>query len=158
LGDTIELRGPLGGYFTWSPENPAPLMLIAGGSGIVPLMSMLRTRTKAFRRPPTRLLYSSRNFEEIIYRSELDGLVETKDGFSIAHTLTRGAPVNWNGETRRVDGAMLAKYTFPAAQAPHNFVCGPTSFVETVADCLVALGHPETVIKTERFGPTGEKR
>jgi len=158
LGDSIELRGPLGGYFTWSPENPAPLMLIAGGSGIVPLMSMLRTRTKALLRPPTRLLYSSRNFEEIIYRSELDSLVATMDGLSIAHTLTRGAPVNWNGETRRVDRAMLAKYTFPAAQAPHNFVCGPTSFVETVADCLVALGHPETVIKTERFGPTGEKR
>ena len=80
------------------------------------------------------------------------------DGFSIAHALTRGAPVNWNGETRRVDGAMLAKYTFTAAQAPLNFVCGPTSFVETVADCLVALGHQETAIKTERFGPTGEKR
>jgi ferredoxin-NADP reductase len=158
LGDTIELRGPLGGYFTWSPENSAPLMLIAGGSGIVPLMSMLRTRTKAFNRPPTRLLYSSRNFEEIIYRSELDRLVAIKDGFSIAHALTRGAPVNWNGETRRVDGAMLAKYTIPAAQAPHNFVCGPTSFVEAVADCLVTLGHQETVIKTERFGPTGEKR
>jgi ferredoxin-NADP reductase len=158
LGDTLELRGPLGGYFTWSPENPAPLMLIAGGSGIVPLMSMLRTRTKALRRPPTRLLYSSRNFEGIIYRRELDRLVEAKDGLSIAHTLTRGAPVNWNGETRRVDRDMLAKYTFPAAQAPHNFVCGPTSFVETVADSLVALGHQETDIKTERFGPTGEKR
>ena len=158
LGDIIELRGPVGGYFTWGPENPAPLMLIAGGSGIVPLMSMLRTRTKAINRPPTRLLYSSRNFEEIIYRRELDRLAETKDGFSIAHALTRGAPVNWTGETRRVDGEMLAKYTFPATQAPHNFVCGPTSFVETVADRLVALGHQESLIKTERFGPTGERR
>jgi ferredoxin-NADP reductase len=158
LGDTIELRGPLGGYFTWSPENPAPLMLIAGGSGIVPLMSMLRTRTKAFNRPPARLLYSSRNFQEIIYRSELDSLVATKDGFSITHALTRGVPANWTGETRRVDGEMLARYTFPSARAPHNFVCGPTSFVETVADRLVALGHQESVIKTERFGPTGEKR
>ena len=158
LGDTIELRGPVGGYFTWSPESAAPLMLIAGGSGIVPLMSILRTRTKAINRPPTCLLYSSRNFEEIIYRRELDRLAAIKDGFSIAHTLTRGAPINWTGETRRVDGEMLAKYTFPATQAPDNFVCGPTSFVETVADRLVALGHEERVIKTERFGPTGEKR
>jgi ferredoxin-NADP reductase len=158
LGDTIELRGPLGGYFTWNPENHAPLMLIAGGSGIVPLMSMLRTRTKAVNRPPARLLYSSRQFEEIIYRSELDSLVAANDGFSIASALTRGAPANWNGETRRVDGEMLAKYTFHAAQAPYNFVCGPTSFVETVADRLVGLGHQESAIKTERFGPTGETR
>jgi ferredoxin-NADP reductase len=158
LGDTVELRGPLGGYFTWSPDNPAPLMLIAGGSGIVPLMSMLRTWAKAISQPPAHLLYSSRNFEEIIYRLELDRLIATQDCFSITHALTRGAPANWNGETRRVDGEMLAKYTFAAAQAPHNFVCGPTSFVETVADRLVALGHQETAIKTERFGPTGEKR
>jgi len=157
LGDTIELRGPVGGYFTWSADNPAPLMLIAGGSGIVPLMSMLRTRARAANRPPARLLYSSRNFEEIVFRSELDGLVVTQDGLSVAHTLTRGAPANWNGETRRVDPEMLAKYAFPATQAPHNFICGPTAFVETVADRLVALGHPETVIKTERFGPTGER-
>jgi len=158
LGDTIELRGPLGGYFTWRPDNPAPLMLVAGGSGIVPLMSMLRTRTNAANRPPARLLYSSRQFEEIIYRSELDRLVTTNDEFSLTTALTRGAPANWSGETRRVDGEMLAKYTFPAAQAPHNFVCGPTSFVETVADRLVALGHQGSAIKTERFGPTGEKR
>jgi ferredoxin-NADP reductase len=158
LGDTIELRGPLGGYFTWRPENRAPLMLIAGGSGIVPLMSMLRTRAKAVDSTPTRLLYSSRNFAEIIYRDELDSLVAINDGFSIARTLTRGAPANWHGETRRVDGEMLAKYTLPAAETPDNFVCGPTSFVETVADQLVALGHRETAIKTERFGPTGEKR
>jgi len=119
---------------------------------------MLRTRTKAANRPPARLLYSSRQFEEIIYRSELDRLVTTNDGFSLNTALTRGSPANWSGETRRVDGDMLAKYTFPAAQAPHNFVCGPTSFVETVADRLVALGHQENAIKTERFGPTGEKR
>jgi ferredoxin-NADP reductase len=158
LGDAIELRGPLGGYFTWSPENRAPLMLIAGGSGIVPLMSMLRTRTKAGNRPPTRLLYSSRQFDEIIYRSELDSLVAINDGFSIFQALTRGAPTNWRGEMRRVDGEMLKQYAFPAAQSPYNFVCGPTSFVETVADHLVALGHQESAIKTERFGPTGEKR
>jgi ferredoxin-NADP reductase len=158
LGDTIELRGPVGGYFTWSTDNPAPLMLIAGGSGIVPLMSMLRTRAKAANRPPARLLYSSRNFDEIVYRAELEGLVATQDGLTVAHTLTRAAPANWNGETRRVDPEMLAKYAFPATQAPHNFICGPTAFVETVADRLVALGHLETVIKTERFGPTGERR
>jgi ferredoxin-NADP reductase len=158
LGDTIELRGPVGGYFTWTADNPAPLMLIAGGSGIVPLMSMLRTRARSANRRPAQLLYSSRNFNEIIYRGELEGLAATQDGFSVAHTLTRDAPANWNGETRRVDAELLAKYAFPAREAPHNFICGPTSFVETVADRLVALGHQESVIKTERFGPTGETR
>jgi ferredoxin-NADP reductase len=158
LGDTIELRGPIGGYFTWKPENSSPLMLIAGGSGIVPLMSMLRTRAKAVTRAPSRLLYSSRKFEEIIYRKELDGLAANNDGFTMVHTLTRGAPFAWSGETRRVDGEMLAKYALPAAQEPQIFVCGPTSFVETAADRLVELGHHETAIKTERFGPTGEKQ
>lgn len=158
LSDTIELRGPIGGYFTWRPENSSPLMLIAGGSGIVPLMSMLRTRATAATRAPGRLLYSSRTFEEIIYRKELDSLTANNDGLSMVPTLTRGAPLGWSGETRRVDGEVLAKYALPAAQKPQIFVCGPTSFVETVADQLVALGHEETAIKTERFGPTGEKR
>lgn len=157
LGDTIELRGPIGGYFTWIPDHPSPLLLVAGGSGIVPLMSMLRTRVKSPERAPGRLLYSSRTFEEIIYRAELERLAADNDGFSFVPTLTRGAPADWQGETRRVDREMLEKYAFSTAQRPHIFICGPTSFVETAADQLIALGHEERLIKTERFGPTGAK-
>jgi ferredoxin-NADP reductase len=158
VGDTIELRGPIGGYFTWKPEDSSPLMLIAGGSGIVPLMSMIRTRVKASSRVSGRLLYSSRNFEEIIYRAELERLAAYNDGFSLVHTLTRGAPATWQGETRRIDQQMLEKYALTAALTPQVFICGPTAFVEIVADQLLAIGHPESNIKTERFGPTGEKR
>jgi ferredoxin-NADP reductase len=157
VGDSIELRGPIGGYFTWEPDRRAPLMLIAGGSGVVPLMSMLRTRHKAGDGAPARLLYSSRTEDDIIYRRELDGLVANEDGLSLIHTITRGAPVGWRGESRRVDRDMLAAHVFSAAVKPKIFVCGPTSFVETVADQLVALGHDESSIKTERFGPTGEE-
>jgi ferredoxin-NADP reductase len=157
VGDTIELRGPIGGYFTWDTSSASPLMLIAGGSGVVPLMSMLRTRYRAGSHVPARLLYSSRTLEEIIYRQELDLLVANRDDFSLVHTLTRGAPASWRGEHRRVDKDMLAAYAFAAPQRPEIFVCGPTSFVETVADLLVTLGHDELAIKTERFGPTGEK-
>jgi ferredoxin-NADP reductase len=157
-GDTIEVRGPIGGYFTWKPEDPSPLMLIAGGSGIVPLMSMLRTRAKTTDRVSGRLLYSSRKFDDIIYRTELERFAENHDGFSFVHTLTRSAPADWQGETRRVDREMLDKYALPASQTPQVFICGPTSFVEIVADQLIASGHQEKHIKTERFGPTGEKR
>jgi len=158
VGDKIELRGPIGGYFAWQAQNPSPLLLIAGGSGVVPLMSMLRTRCKLGRTVAARLLYSSRTVESIIYREELDSLAANRDGFSLTHTLTRGAPVGWHGETRRVDRSMLAVHALPAAQEPQIFVCGPSSFVETVADQLVALGYRESTIKTERFGPTGEKK
>lgn len=158
VGDSIELRGPIGGYFTWAPDHLAPLMLIAGGSGVVPLMSMLRTRYQAGNGVPARLLYSSRTVEDIIYRQELDRLVANHDGFSLIHTITRGAPAGWQGETRRVDSDMLAAHVFSAAAKSRIFVCGPTLFVETVADQLVALGHDESAIKTERFGPTGESR
>ncbi len=157
-GDTIELRGPIGGYFTWGPAISSPLMLIAGGSGAVPLMSMLRTRCQAGSKIPARLLYSSRSAEDIIYRDELDRLVANRDGFYLVHTLTRGAPAGWEGQTRRVDRDMLFECGFQPAEEPRIFVCGPTSFVETVADHLVGLGHGESAIKTERFGPTGDKR
>jgi ferredoxin-NADP reductase len=157
IGDDIEIRGPIGGYFTWDPQNSSPLMLIAGGSGVVPLMSMLRTRHKVGARAPARLLYSSRTAEDIIYRGELDRLAANGDGFSLIHALTRGAPAGWQGERRRVDRDMLATRAFPPAEHPQILVCGPTSFVETVADRLVSLGHAEWTIKTERFGPTGEK-
>lgn len=157
VGDAIELRGPIGGYFTWDPEDPSPLMLIAGGSGVVPLMSMLRTRRIAGSRVPARLLHSSRRAQDIIYRNELDKLVSLMDGFSLVHTLTRGAPADWRGEARRVDREMLARHVFPAALKPLIFICGPTAFVEAVADELVPLGYDEKSIKTERFGPSGEK-
>jgi ferredoxin-NADP reductase len=157
VGDAIELRGPIGGYFTWEPEYPSPLMLIAGGSGVVPLMSMLRTRRIAGSPVPARLLYSSRTAQDIIYRNELDRLVAQMDGFSLVHTLTRGAPAAWRGEVRRVDREMLARHVFPATQKPLIFICGPTSFVEVVTDELIPLGYDEKTIKTERFGPTGEK-
>jgi len=156
-GDTIELRGPIGGYFTWNPGIALPLMLIAGGSGVVPLMSMLRTRSQAGSKVPAKLLYSSRSVEDIIYRDELE-LAANRDGFDLVHTLTRGAPAGWKGQTRRVDRDMLAQHGFQPAEEPQIFVCGPTSFVETVADQLVSLGHGESAIKTERFGPTGDKR
>jgi len=132
-------------------------MLISGGSGVVPLMSMLRTRRLAGSQVPGRLLYSSRTAQDIIYHDELDSLVARMDGVSVVHTLTRGAPADWRGETRRVDREMLAKHVFPAPQNPRIFICGPTSFVEMVADELIALGYDEKTIKTERFGPTGEK-
>jgi ferredoxin-NADP reductase len=156
-GDAIELRGPIGGYFTWDPAISSPLMLIAGGSGVVPLMSMLRTRYQARSKIPARLLYSSRSAEDIIYRDELDRLAANRDGFDLIHTLTRGAPAGWKGETRRVDRDMLAQRGFQPGEEPQIFVCGPTSFVETIADQLVGLGHGESTIKTERFGPTGDK-
>jgi ferredoxin-NADP reductase len=155
-GDTIELRGPIGGYFTWDPGTRSPLMLIGGGSGVVPLMSMLRTRQGAGSKVPAMLLYSSRSAEDIIYRDELDRLAATRDGFTLVHTLTRGAPEGWVGQTRRVDKDMLAEYGFAPDRQPQIFVCGPTSFVETIADHLVGLGHRESAIKTERFGPTGD--
>ena len=157
-GDTIELRGPIGGYFTWNPSISSPLMLIAGGSGVVPLMSMLRTRNGAGNKVPAKLLYSSRSAEDIIYRDELDRLAANRDGFDLVNTVTRRAPAEWKGLTRRVDRDMLAQCGFQPAEDPQIFVCGPTSFVETVADQLVSLGHGESAIKTERFGPTGDKR
>jgi ferredoxin-NADP reductase len=158
IGDSIELRGPIGGYFNWKPDHPAPLMLIGGGSGVVPLMSMLRTRYQVGSRVPARLLYSSQTLEDIIYRRELDRLVAKDGGFSVVHTITRGSPAGWQGETRRVDQDMLAAHVFSAAAEPRIFVCGPTSFVEVVADQLVVLGHEESAIRTERFGPTGASR
>jgi len=156
VGDTLEIRGPIGGYFTWRPATQAPLMLVAGGSGVVPLMSMLRTRDRAANRAPATLLCSSRNRDGIIYRAELDRLAAKNDGLKVTYTLTRESPVGWQGETRRVDEGMLKTYAISAERRPSIFVCGPTAFVETVAEHLLHLGHPEAAIKTERFGPTGE--
>jgi ferredoxin-NADP reductase len=152
VGDALELRGPVGGYFVWSPEDGGPLLLVAGGSGIVPLRAMLRERRRRGSDVPVRLLYSSRSPGEVIYRAELE---EAGDGVEVVQTLTREQPDGWSGYARRVDAALLGEVAWPAEQQPRAFVCGPTSFVETVAAGLVALGYPPVRVKTERFGATG---
>jgi ferredoxin-NADP reductase len=151
-GDALELRGPVGGYFVWSARDGGPLLLVAGGSGIVPLRAMLRERRRSGSEVPARLLYSSRSPGDVIYRAELDRLT---DGVEVVQTLTREQPEGWTGYARRVDAELLGEVAWPAEQGPLAFVCGPTSFVESVADGLVALGYPPARVKTERFGPTG---
>jgi ferredoxin-NADP reductase len=154
-GDKLELRGPIGGYFVWEVALGGPLLLVAGGSGICPLMAMLRLRQAAGSAVPTRLLYSSRSLEDVIYRDELDLLVATGSDLAVIHTLTRSAPEGWQGLRRRIDAAMLSTVAWPPAQRPLIFVCGPTPLVESAAESLVNLGHEPAHIKTERFGPTG---
>jgi ferredoxin-NADP reductase len=155
VGDHFELRGPIGGYFVWTAAAGGPLLLVAGGSGIAPLMAMLRHRALANIDVPAVLLYSSRTYEDIIYREELDGLAAKADGLRVVHTLTRGHPEGWRGETRRIDHAMLASAGMVAAERPRIFICGPTPLVEQAARSLLELGHQPDLIKTERFGPTG---
>lgn len=150
--DALELRGPVGGYFVWGPEDGGPLLLVAGGSGIVPLRSMLRHRHRVGSDVPARLLYSSRSIEDVIYRDELD---QAEGGVELVHTLTREQPPGWTGHARRVDAALLGEVAWPAHEDPLAFVCGPTSFVETIASGLVELGYPPARVKTERFGATG---
>ena len=152
-GDRLELRGPVGGYFVWEPSHGGPLLLVAGGSGVVPLMAMIRLRSAAGSDVDTHLLFSSRDWEDVIYRQELDQL--KGDGLRVAHTLTRSQPPGWTGYTRRVDAQMLADFGPGLAERPRVYVCGPTPFVETAAEALVQLGHGPQAIKTERFGPTG---
>ena len=154
LGDEIEVRGPIGGYFVWEPvlDGDAPLLLAAGGSGVVPLRAMIRHRMRLGSSVPVRLLYSVHSLAEVIYRSELD---EASDGVQVIYTLTRQQPPGWTGYARRVDQQMMAEVAWPVAQEPLAYVCGPTNFVEAVAGDLVALGYPPQRVKTERFGATG---
>ena len=154
-GDQLELRGPIGGYFVWSADMGGPLLLVAGGSGICPLMAMLRHRAARQSHVPTRLLYSSRSLDDVIYRKELDSLAGRADGLEVFHTLTRSQPAGWSGYSRRIDRDMLAEVAFASAQDPLWMVCGPTPLVEAVATTLVELGHAPERVKTERFGPTG---
>lgn len=154
-GDRLELRGPIGGYFTWEVGQGGPLLLVSGGSGVVPLMAMIRHRAAAGATVPTRLLYSSRSHEDIIYRNELERLAADDNYLDVIHTLTRAQPEGWTGYTRRIDGEMLQEVSWSPADRPLAFVCGPTRLVESVASALVELGHEPGRIKTERFGPTG---
>jgi ferredoxin-NADP reductase len=154
-GDRIEVRGPIGGYFVWDGSEPGPLLLIGGGSGIVPLMAMIRHRAATGSSTPTRLLYSSRTLEDVIYREELDELAARMNGFELFHTLTRTQPDGWTGYGRRIDAEMLSDVAWPAAEEPQVFVCGSTRFDDTAADSLVALGYEPQRVKTERFGATG---
>lgn len=160
LGDRIELRGPIGGYFVWgardAKHNGSPLFLVAGGSGIVPLMAMIRHRANRSNRVPTRLLYSSRSYEDVIYREELDQISANDSSLRIIHTLTRQQPPDWMSYRRRIDREMLADTGWPPAEKPLAFTCGPTAVVEKVATHLLELGYEPERIKTERFGPTGE--
>jgi ferredoxin-NADP reductase len=155
VGDKLELRGPIGGYFAWDVSRGGPLFLVAGGSGIVPLMAMLRHRAATDSEIPVRLLYSSRAYDDIIYREELDRLIANDANLQVIHTLTRSQPPGWRGLSRRIDPMMLAETAWPPESAPHIFVCGPTRLVESVATALVGLGHDPARVKTERFGPTG---
>jgi ferredoxin-NADP reductase len=152
VGDQLEIRGPVGGYFAWETADGGPLLLVAGGSGIVPLRAILRQREHSGSDVPVKLLYSARTPADLIYRDELDGY---HDGVEIIYTLTREQPDRWTGYTRRVDQSLLAETAWPAGKNPLAYVCGPTSFVETVAGGLVALGYEPGRIKTERFGGTG---
>ena len=154
-GDRLEVRGPIGGYFVWEAALGGPLLLVAGGSGVVPLMAMARHRARAGSAVPARLLFSSRGPEEIIYADELERLAAAGDGFEVLHTLTRRQPPGWTGYARRIDEAMLAEALEPLGAATRAYACGPTALVETVANGLVRLGLPPDRIRTERFGPTG---
>jgi ferredoxin-NADP reductase len=149
-GDELELRGPIGGYFVWEESFGGPLLLVAGGSGIVPLRAMLRHWSAGSRQTPARLLYSSRSLDDVIYRDELDEL-----GADVEVTLTRRWPDDWAGRRGRVDRALLQELAFSPAEEPLVYICGPTGFVEAVAQTLVDLGHEARRIRTERFGPTG---
>jgi ferredoxin-NADP reductase len=153
VGDRFELRGPVGGYFVWDPNPGGPVLLVGAGSGVVPLMAMVRQRAADGDKVRTRLLYSARSWEDIIYRDELERQVQSDDGLEIVYTLTREQPPGWNGYDRRVDRELLAEVALDGLAL--TFVCGPTPFVEAVAEALVGLGHEPSRIKTERFGPTG---
>jgi ferredoxin-NADP reductase len=154
-GDEIEIRGPVGGWFVWRPAQIESVQLIAGGSGIVPLMAMIRTRAQAALRTPFRLIYSVRAPESIIYAHELQRRAAEDEGLTVAYAYTRATPADWSGPPKRIDGALLAEAAFPSAQNPASYVCGPTGFVEAVAALLEQDGYDFARIKTERFGPTG---
>jgi ferredoxin-NADP reductase len=154
-GDPLELRGPIGGWFVWRPEELAPTLLTGGGSGVVPLMAMIRTRIARGSGTPMRLIYSTRGPDTLLYRQELHRLSDQDPALRVDLVYTRRAPAGWEGKVGRLDAAQLAALAWPPADRPASFVCGPTSFVEAVANLLIDQGHDPQRIKTERFGPSG---
>lgn len=155
VGDPVEIRGPVGGWFIWRPSDARPVLLVAGGSGIVPLMAMIRTRRALGSRVPFRLVYSVRSPDERYYAAELRSLERVTDGLDIAYVYTRTAPAGRPRGPGRIVPEDFGTHGWPPDFDPSCFVCGPTGFVEAVADILTALGHDPGRIKTERFGPTG---
>jgi ferredoxin-NADP reductase len=153
-GDQLELRGPIGGYFVWEQDSGGPLLLLGGGSGVVPLRCMLRHRAAIGSDVAARLLYSSRRLSEVIYREELEGFAGDA-AVDVRFTLTREQPEGWSGYARRIDRELLTELAWPSGDAPLTYICGPTAFVETAASALVELGQDPGRIRTERFGPTG---
>jgi ferredoxin-NADP reductase len=154
VGDRFEVRGPIGGYFVWDRSIGGPLLLVAGGSGVVPLMAMLRHRAAVGVKDPARLLYSARTYEQIIYGEELEALAR-KNGLAVSYALTRSQPPGWKGYARRIDDAMLKEVSEPLGRKALAFICGPTALVEVAADGLERVGLPADRIRTERFGPSG---
>jgi len=157
VGDRLELRGPIGGWFVWRTHQTEPIQLVAGGSGIVPLMSMIRSRQAAGSAAPFRLLYSVREPEAVFYSDELHALTEN-EGLSLTYAYTRVAPKDWPRPPGRIDATLITNATWPSDLAPTCYVCGPTSFVEIATSLLIASGHSPERIRTERFGPTGDRK
>jgi ferredoxin-NADP reductase len=158
VDDQLELRGPIGGWFVWRTQQPEPIQLIAGGSGIVPLMAMIRSRASAGSAAPFRLLYSVREPAAVFYRDELRALLGHDQAVNLTYAYTRAAPKNWPRPPGRIDAALIANATWPSNIGATCYVCGPTSFVETAAAFLIASGHSPDKIRTERFGPTGDRK
>jgi ferredoxin-NADP reductase len=157
-GDRLELRGPIGGWFVWHTQQTEPIQLVAGGSGIVPLMAMIRSRVAAASTAPFRLLYSVREPGAVLYRGELETLSESDQSVSITYAYTRAVPKNWPRPPGRIDAALIASTTWPSTLVPTCYVCGSTSFVENAAAALSASGNNPDKIRTERFGPTGDPK
>jgi ferredoxin-NADP reductase len=155
FGDRIEIRGPIGGYFVWRPTMSSPLLLVGGGSGVVPLMAMLRARSQSASTVPVHYLASGRTRERLIYFEESTRISDSDGSVVVVHTLTRSHPDGWTGPTRRIDREMLEVPGFMPTESPDVFVCGPTGFVESVAATLVDIGHEPGRVRTERFGPSG---
>jgi len=158
IGDMLELRGPIGGWFVWRTDQPESIQLIAGGSGIVPLMAMIRSRATAGNTAPFRLLYSVREPAAVFYRDQLEALSNDQQPVNITYVYTRVTPEDWPRPPGRIDAAMIANATWSRDHVPTCYVCGPTSFVENAAGLLIAAGHTPDRIRTERFGPTGERK
>jgi len=158
VGDQLELRGPMGGWFVWRREQTEPIQLIAGGSGIVPLMGMIRSRAAAGSTTPFRLLYSVREPEAVWYGDELGRLTEPDSSLTITYAYTRVTPKNWPRPAGHIDAALIVEATWPSSLGPTCYICGPTSFVESAAGLLTASGNRPDRIRTERFGPTGDRR